>query len=56
MLENRIKRLAFERSRADKLTDLATEKAELLLSARKRNEKKMAEKYKFDMKRIEVQE
>ena len=52
MLENRIKRLAFEKERANKLSDLATQKAESLLTARKRNEKKMVEKYGLNQMRI----
>ena len=36
-LEARIKRLVFEETRAKKLTDIATEKAEKLLKARERH-------------------
>jgi len=39
MLENRIKRLAYEQHRAQKLTDTATQKAEKLLEARERHQK-----------------
>jgi len=38
MLENRIKRLAFEASRAQKVTDQVTIKAEKLLEARERHQ------------------
>ena len=38
-LENRIKRLAFEQQRAQKLTDIATEKAGKLLDARDRHQR-----------------
>ena len=37
MLENRIKRLVYEETRAKKLTDIANEKAEKLLKARERH-------------------
>jgi len=37
-LENRIKRLVFEESRAKKLTEIANEKAEKLLKARDRHQ------------------
>lgn len=37
MLENRIKRLAFEAARAQKVTDTVTLKAEKLLEARERH-------------------
>lgn len=40
-LENRIKRLVFEESRAKKLTDIANEKAEKLLKARDRHQKEV---------------
>ena len=43
-LENRIKRLAFEQQRAQKLTDIATEKAGKLLDARDRHQRKIEEK------------
>ena len=36
-MENRIRRLAFEQERANKLTDIATQKAEKLLGARDRH-------------------
>ena len=38
-LENRIRRLAYEQQRAQKLTDIATEKAGKLLDARDRHQK-----------------
>ena len=38
-LENRIKRLAYEQQRAQKLTDIATEKAGKLLDARDRHQR-----------------
>ena len=38
-MENRIRRLAFEQERANKLTDIATTKAEKLLEARDRHQK-----------------
>jgi hypothetical protein len=38
MLENRIKRLAFEAQRAQKVTDNVTAKAEKLLEARERHQ------------------
>jgi hypothetical protein len=38
MLENRIKRLAFEAARAQKVTDTVTMKAEKLLEARERHQ------------------
>ena len=43
-LENRIKRLVFEESRAKKLTDIANEKAEKLLKARDRHQKEVETK------------
>ena len=43
-LDNRIKRLAFEQQRAQKLTDIATEKAGKLLDARERHQRKVEEK------------
>lgn len=44
LLENRIKRLAFEASRAQKVTDTVTLKAEKLLEARERHQKTIEEK------------
>jgi hypothetical protein len=44
MVENRIRRLAFEQERAQKLTEIATTKAEKLLEARERHQKKIEEK------------
>jgi len=41
MVENRIRRLAFEQERAQKLTEIATSKAEKLLEARERHQKKI---------------
>ena len=46
-LENRIRRLAFEQQRAQKLTDIATEKAGKLLDARDRHQKKIEEKLRL---------
>lgn len=43
-LENRIKRLAYEQQRAQKLTDIATEKAGKLLDARDRHQRQIEEK------------
>lgn len=45
MLENRIKRLAFEDERAKKLTVLANEKADKLLKARDRHQKDIENKF-----------
>lgn len=44
MLENRIKRLAFEAARAQKVTDQVTIKAEKLLEARERHQRQLEEK------------
>lgn len=52
MLENRIKRLAFEASRAQKVTDTVTLKAEKLLEARERHQKEIEEKNKLQEKRL----
>lgn len=46
-LENRIRRLAFEQQRAQKLTDIATEKASKLLDARDRHVKAIEERLKM---------
>jgi hypothetical protein len=46
-LENRIRRLAFEQQRAQKLTDIATEKASKLLDARDRHVKQVEERLKL---------
>jgi len=43
-MENRIRRLAFEQERAQKLTEIATSKAENLLQARDRHQKQIEEK------------
>ena len=43
-LENRIRRLAFEQQRAQKLTDIATQKAGKLLDSRDRHVKQIEEK------------
>lgn len=55
-LETRIKRLAFEESRAKKLTDIATEKAEKLLAARERHQKELEEKAMRRQQRLEQEE
>ena len=47
MVENRIRRLAFEQERAQKLTEIATSKAEKLLEARERHQKKIEEKMRI---------
>jgi len=52
MLENRIKRLAFEASRAQKVTDTVTLKAEKLLEARERHQKEIEEKHRLHEKRL----
>lgn len=52
MLENRIKRLAFEASRAQKVTDTVTIKAEKLLEARERHQKENEEKMRLHEKRM----
>lgn len=46
-LENRIKRLAYEQQRAQKLTDIATEKAGKLLDARDRHQRQIEAKLKL---------
>ena len=51
-LENRIKRLVFEESRAKKLTDIANEKAEKLLKARDRHQKEVEDKIAREQERI----
>ena len=51
MLENRIKRLAFEASRAQKVTDTVTIKAEKLLEARERHQKENEEKMEMKVRR-----
>lgn len=51
-LENRIKRLVFEESRAKKLTDIANEKAEKLLKARDRHQKEVEIKMAREQERI----
>ena len=50
-LENRIKRLAYEQQRAQKLTDIATEKAGKLLDARDRHQRQIEEKLKIKEQR-----
>jgi len=52
MLENRIKRLAFEASRAQKVTDTVTLKAEKLLEARERHQKELEDKNRQMEKRM----
>ena len=46
-LENRIRRLAYEQQRAQKLTDIATEKAGKLLDARDRHQKQIEERIRL---------
>ena len=46
-LENRIRRLAYEQQRAQKLTDIATEKAGKLLDARDRHQKQIEERLRI---------
>ena len=56
-LENRIKRLAFEQQRAQKLTDIATEKAGKLLDARDRHQRQLEEKIRIqELRQIEEDE
>ena len=50
-LENRIKRLAYEQQRAQKLTDIATEKAGKLLDARDRHQRQLEEKMRLKQER-----
>ena len=50
-MENRIRRLAFEKERAQKLTEIATKKAETLLEARERHMKKIEDNIKLKEKR-----
>ena len=52
-LENRIRRLAYEQQRAQKLTDIATEKAGKLLDARDRHQKQIEERLKLQEQRRE---
>lgn len=47
-LENRIKRLAFESERAQKVTDQVTQNAEKLLAARERHQLKLDNKNRLD--------
>ena len=54
MLENRIKRLAFEASRAQKVTDTVTLKAEKLLEARERHQREIEEKRMMDEERQRI--
>ena len=55
-LENRIRRLAFEQQRAQKLTDIATEKAGKLLDARDRHVRQIEEKFKLQEQRRKEEE
>lgn len=55
-LENRIKRLAFEQQRAQKLTDIATEKAGKLLDARDRHQRTLEEKARLAEQRQQQEE
>lgn len=52
MLENRIKRLAFEASRAHKVADSVTLRAEKMLETRDRHLKEIEEKNRLQEKRI----
>ena len=52
-LENRIKRLVFEEQRANKLTDIANEKAEKLLKARDRHAKQIEERLQRQQRKME---
>ena len=56
MVENRIRRLAFEQERAQKLTEIATTKAEKLLEARERHQKKIEEKMRLREMRKQKEE
>jgi hypothetical protein len=59
-LENRIKRLAFEAARAQKVTDQVTVKAEKLLEARERHQRTIQERQrtvelrKMDEERLRI--
>ncbi len=56
-MENRIRRLAFEQQRAQKLTDIATEKAGKLLDARDRHVRQIEDKFKmYEQRRKEEEE
>ena len=55
-MENRIRRLAFEQERAQKLTDIATNKAEKLLEARERHQKKIEDKLRLREKQRQYEE
>lgn len=50
-LENRIRRLAYEQQRAQKLTDIATEKASKLLDARDRHVQEVEKRMKMQDQR-----
>ena len=50
-LENRIRRLAYEQQRAQKLTDIATEKASKLLDARDRHLQEVEKRMKMQDQR-----
>lgn len=56
MLENRIKRLAYEAARSQKVTDSVTQKAEKLLEARERHYKEIEEKQRLqELRQIEIE-
>ena len=55
-MENRIRRLAFEQQRAQKLTDIATEKAGKLLDARDRHVRQIEDKFKMYEQRRKEEE
>ena len=55
-MENRIRRLAFEQERANKLTEIATKKAESLLEARERHQKQLEEKIRMQELRRQQEE
>jgi hypothetical protein len=50
-MENRIRRLAFEKERSVKLTSIATNKADKLLYSRKQHQIKLEEKLKAKERR-----
>ena len=55
-MENRIRRLAFEQERAQKLTEIATSKAENLLQARERHQRHVEEKMRLAEQRRAAEE
>ena len=52
-MEARIRRLAFEKERAQKLTEIANSKSESLLAARERHHKQINDKLDLQQKRME---